>query len=341
MDNNSQDGTRTAFLNSINTIPKIYISTPQGIRGKGNNFLNLFKTAAHLNAKVIVVIDADLKSINPEWIKNLVLPIINEKYDYLTPLYSRNEYDGTITNHICYPLIYGLLGYDIRQPIGGDFALSGKLGQFFLKQSWIETTRHYGVDIFMTLHAILGNYKIGQVGLGAKIHKPSMPKLGPMFTQVVETLFKTLLNHKKLWQRNLSISNLPLLGNHQSSLPQNLSIDYKSIKAKAYQEFLKYKDTLHSYLDSETFTQIERMFNTTKPRLNMNLWCKVLYDLLHTYDQSNQDGEVIEALKCLYFGRVASFIRQTLDMDHIQSEQQIIKQSKFFYKKRNYLLQKY
>ncbi len=237
VDNNSPDDTRRVFLNSVNTVPKIYISTPPGVKGKGNNFYNLFHTAVQLNAKAIIVVDADLMSITPEWIRDLAYPILNEGYDFVTPLYSRNEYDGTITNNICYPLIYGLLGKDIRQPIGGDFAVSARLARYYLKQPWHKTTRQYGVDIFMTLHALLGDFKVCQVGLGAKIHKPSAPKLGPMFTQVVGTLFETLLANKSRWEQLTTVQEIPLLGKRELDKPQALSIDYKSMKATARYEF--------------------------------------------------------------------------------------------------------
>ena len=42
VDNDSPDDTRSAFLNTEVGISKIYISTPQGVKGKGNNFFNLF-----------------------------------------------------------------------------------------------------------------------------------------------------------------------------------------------------------------------------------------------------------------------------------------------------------
>ena len=41
-DNNSSDNTKQAFLDTPTEIPKIYISTPPKVKGKGNNFRNLF-----------------------------------------------------------------------------------------------------------------------------------------------------------------------------------------------------------------------------------------------------------------------------------------------------------
>ena len=129
VDNNSSDGTREAFLGAeTGKILKKYISTEKGIVGKGNNFRNLFIEVERLKAKAIVVVDADLLSITPEWVKSLATPIL-EGHDYVTPLYSRNEYDGTITNHITYPLLYSIFRANIRQPIGGDFAFSPKMAR--------------------------------------------------------------------------------------------------------------------------------------------------------------------------------------------------------------------
>jgi hypothetical protein len=50
-------------MNTPTETPKIYLSTAPGVRGKGNNLRNLFKKALELQARAIMVVDADLKSI--------------------------------------------------------------------------------------------------------------------------------------------------------------------------------------------------------------------------------------------------------------------------------------
>ncbi|MDY6853048.1 MAG: glycosyltransferase, partial [Thermodesulfobacteriota bacterium] len=127
-DNNSTDGTREAFLNTPTEVPKIYLSTPPGVKGKGNNFKNLFKKVVELQAEAVVVVDADLKSITPQWIKHLGEPLM-EDFGFVAPLYVRHKYDGTITNGIAYPLTRAVYGRRVRQPIGGDFGFSGRLGE--------------------------------------------------------------------------------------------------------------------------------------------------------------------------------------------------------------------
>ena len=197
VDNDSQDGTKEVFLGAKTKTPKMYISTPKGVRGKGNNFFNLFHVVQKLEAHSVMVIDADMESVTPEWVKKFLTPVVIGRYGYVVPYYARNEYDGTITNSIIYPLILGIYGMDIRQPIGGDFAFSSRLIDSWLKKRWHKTTKQYGIDIFMTLGAVLDGHRIAQVGVGEKIHKPSAPKLGPMFTQVVATIIFPKYKHLK------------------------------------------------------------------------------------------------------------------------------------------------
>ena len=63
-----------------------------------------------------MVVDSDLRSITSEWVKYLLEPILEMHYQYVSPLYSRYKYDGTITNNIVYNLTRALYGLRVRQP---------------------------------------------------------------------------------------------------------------------------------------------------------------------------------------------------------------------------------
>ena len=339
-DNFSKDGTKQAFLGAdTDGIPKVYLSTPQGVTGKGNNFYNLFRYLAPFEPKAIIVVDADLKSIRPDWIQLLAQPVL-EGFSFVSPAYARNEYDGTITNHICYPLLYGLLGHDIRQPIGGDFAFSGELMNHWLDRTWSNTIRQYGIDIFMTLEAILSGYPMAQVSLGAKIHKPSAPKLGMMFTQVVDTLFSRLQSSRQNWRlKNGKPMMPPLLnaGEARSQEPQDLGIDYKALKRQAMDEFSKRSDLIRKILPLDHWNRVEEMFQQRRFRLSRRIWTEIVFCYLRAHAETEDHTvryAIVESLKPLYFGRVVSFIRETLEMDHQESEQQIIRQAQCFWRHR-------
>ncbi len=343
-DNASQDGTKDVFLRAESGgIPKIYLSTPPGVEGKGNNFHNLFTYLSKYPPRVVVVVDADLRSIRPSWPRTLAEPIING-YEFVTPIYSRNEYDGTITNHLCYPLIYALLGKKIRQPIAGEFAFSARLMEHWRTQRWGRNVRQYGVDIFMTTQAILGDFPVALVGLGSKVHNPSSPKLGKMFTQVVDTLFDSLLKSKERWNRDLiKVETPPVYGRAPSlPAPQQLPIDYKDLKRQAVREFTSSQSLILQILPPETGEKIQEMFRAHRFRLSSLMWMNLVYDFLCSYDRAPDRAgklKVIKALKPLYLARVVSFIRETLELDHTNSEKKIIRQAEVFRSHRHLLVQ--
>jgi len=341
VDNNSPDGTKKVFEKTKTAKRKIYISTKPGLAGKGRNFFNLFRKAKELGAKLIIVVDADLKSITPEWMRDLGRPILKRNYDFITPLYARHEYDGSITNHICYPLIYGLLGKNIRQPIGGDFSMSNKLVDYVLKQRWIKTTQEYGIDIFLSLNAIFGQFKVGQTNLGAKIHKPSAPKLGPMFVQVVTTLFSNLSKHKNYWLVRRRLDMAPIFNKKTARQPQSLAIDFKGMKATALYLFSINKAYLKKYLTPAVYAELEKIYAAKKMNIKPKLWAHAVYDMLYAFDNYDIKSHFAVAFKPLYFGRAASFIKHTLEMTHQEAEREILAQAKVFYQERNYLLKKY
>ncbi len=339
VDNNSPDNTRDVFLNTKTETKKEYITTPEGVKGKGNNFWNLFKFAVKAKAKAVVVVDADLLSITPEWIKRLGKPVFSGT-DFVSPLYIRHKYDGTITNNIVFPLIFSLFNKCIRQPIGGDFAVSGKLVEYYLEQEWTETTRQYGIDNFMTMNAILGGFKTDQVMLDAKIHKPSAPKLGPMFIQVVNTLFGVITSNidkvKYIADEDMpkACYDLPDVN------PPDLAIDTEKMKITSMTEFQQNKAFLRGVLDLETYTKIKAAYSNEDINISPDLWAEIVFNLLRAYPKQEQKIVLVEALKPLYFGRTYTFIKSTQDLSSLDAEKQIIEQAEIFWRKKKILLDK-
>ena len=105
------------------------ISTPyDGIPGKGSAFRTIFRIAEEVQAEACAVLDADLRSVTPEWVELLIRPVLDGRFDYVTPYYLRHKFDGTITNSIVHPLTrefmakidfqHGGPEYDAKYPDG-------------------------------------------------------------------------------------------------------------------------------------------------------------------------------------------------------------------------------
>lgn len=352
VDNCSPDDTRGAFFAAEVPagIDKHYISTPEGVKGKGNNFWNLFHFCKETEAAIVIVVDADLRSITPEWISYLGYPI-RDGNDFVTPLYSRHQFDGTITNHLCYPFVYSLAGLDVRQPIGGDFAFSRKLCSYWLDQQWDEMTRQYGIDIFMSLNALFGNFKICQAGMGSKVHNASAPKLGQMFEEVVYTLFSTLHRNRDKWLEEYVDKSADVIWKHQvqsveryglekMTEPQSLSINIVKLKSDCRNEYQCYNSLVKRYLNPYAFERIDHMQAMDYYDVDILLWSHIVYSLFYLFDKATEEEkrEIINALKPLYFARSITFDYETFRYSVDFAEAEVRKQAMAFLCQKPYLL---
>jgi len=338
-DNHSPDGTEQAFLGTETAVPKIYITTPPDTPGKGYNFENMFRKIMELGTEVLVCVDADLLSITPEWVKYFADPIL-DGYDFVNPIYSRHKYDGTITNNLCYPIVYGLFCRNVRQPIGGDFALSRRFAEHLICQPWHRTTEEYGIDIFMSMNAILGGFRQCNTGLGAKVHKPSAPKLGPMFIQVVSTAFLTVLRSFETWKQATTIEQPEHYGLQELDPPQELDMDRAAIEKQARDGFTQHRDMIEAALSAGVYGELTKMFDGGTIDISAEQWVQIVYDMIIAFRDAPDRNKLVESLKGLYFGRALAFMNKTWDWSSEQAEEEILAQAEVFHAKRQDLIKR-
>jgi len=339
IDNSDNDATKKAFLSQPLTTNKLHIPATSLNMGKGGNVRLLLELADKFNIPLIIMVDADLKSITPEWIHDLATPL-TRGYDLVTPLYSRHHLDGTITNNIVYPLVYGLIGKDLRQPIGGDFSFSLRLARHWLRQEWKDTTYRFGIDNFMTITALLEGFPTCQVSLGAKIHKPSAPKLNVMFTEVVNTLF-SLITEKSYALEETQLTSITTFGD-KNDPPQELSINTETLMTSMMDHWKASRSFIQHVLAPARFKELDEGFAQQKPYINDTLWAELVYTLLAYYARNKDEHvrlRVVEALKPLYFARVLSYAKETENMTEEQAEALIKHQARIFWEHRDYYFQ--
>jgi hypothetical protein len=311
-DGGSNDGTPDRVVESAGDVP-VAVGRYIGPPGKGSAFRAIFGAVGLLGARACAVVDSDLRSITPEWIARLLLPITRGEFDYITPLYARHKHDGTITNSIAYPLTRSLYGLRVRQPIGGEFGFRADLAGAFLSEPvWDTDVARFGIDIFMTTTAIARGSRIAQAFLGAKVHDPKDPAadLGPMFTQVVGTLFRLAAQHEALWAPVEGSRNVPVVGEPMAVEPEAVPGDAGKLRAKY--EALK---------DEQQAIWREVLSAPVPDALEPDAWARIVFDFLAAaLARPDQSQRLALALLPLYYLRVAEFIGEVRDMTTAQSE---------------------
>ncbi len=316
----------------------------EGIPGKGSAFRSIFEIARTLDAKACVVVDSDLRSITPEWIELLVKPVLHVGFDYVTPLYHRHKFDGTITNSIVYPLTRALYGKRVRQPIGGDFGFSGRLAQFYLtKDVWQSDVARFGIDIWMTTTAIANGFKVAQSFLGAKIHDAKDPgaDLSSMLYQVVSATFDLMEGYANTWAPIRGSEPVPTFGFEYTVGLEHVNVNTARMLNLFREGMKNLREIWLEILGAGDFREVERLGALADSEFcfPIGLWTRVIYDYAIAFHQKKLPAEhLIKSLTPLYLGKTASFILAAKDMEGPEAEAEIEKLCMEFENNKDYLV---
>jgi hypothetical protein len=367
------------LVRPTNKLDRVSLTYPEidGIGGKGAALRTIFEIAAALEVQALVVVDSDLRSIVPEWIELLAGPILKGGYDFVAPLYARYKYDGTITNTVTYPLTRALYGHRIRQPIGGDFGVSGDLVRHYLElDDWSEDISKFGIDIWMTTSAMTGGFAVCQARLGAKIHDPKDPgsDLGPMFRQVVGTILRLAATHPGDWLTIRGSHDVPAYGFERIIDPPPLEVNTIRLLSEFHQGSLTLADTWRRMFAADNLDTVlvlakeaGKLVDAARTRLGIggdgssaivstadmadalaafhfpdDLWAKLIYDLVLAARSSEPPIEsLVAALVPVYFGRVGSFVIENRHITTDQAEERVERQAREFELLKPYLVDRW
>ncbi len=354
------------LVRPTNRLNRVSLTYPEvdGVGGKGAALRTIFEIAAALEVEALVVVDSDLRSIVPEWIELIAGPILKGGYDFVAPLYSRYKYDGTITNTVTYPLTRALYGHRIRQPIGGDFGVSGDLVRHYLAvDDWDNDVSKFGIDIWMTTHALTGGFAVCQSRLGSKVHDPKDPSadLGPMFRQVVGTILRLAVENHPRWDAIEGSHAVPAYGFERLADPPPLEVNVLRLLQEFNAGAIALPATWRRMLAPNTLETVLTLADeagkiseaasakllktagagapTTAEMAEAqadfhfpdDAWARVVYDLIVAVREGAvPTEEMVTALVPIYFGRVGSFIIENRELTTDQAEERVERQAREF-----------
>jgi hypothetical protein len=361
---------RILLVRPANRLSRVSLTYPEvdGVGGKGAAIRTIFEIAAALDVKALVLVDSDLRSIVPEWIELLAGPILKGGYDYVTPRYVRHKHDGTITNTVTYPVTRALYGRRIRQPIGGDFGVSGDLVRHYLgRDDWAPDVSRFGIDVWMTTHALTGGFAVAEARLGSKVHDPKDPgaDLGPMFRQVVGTLLRLAAANAGHWLPIHGSHAVPAYGFERVGDPPPLEIDALRLVDEFHAGSLASETMWREMLRPETAdavlalaTDAARVAEEARTALGRTrgtftgdrapttaetaealgafrfpdeTWTTVIYDLMLAARRGTPPvDQICAALVPIYFGRVASHVIENRTRTTDESEESVERQARAF-----------
>lgn len=329
------------------------VGTYRGESGKGNALRAVFQAALTLGVKGCALIDADTRSVTPDWVNNLLTPVVREGFDFVAPFYKRYKFDGTITNIIVYPMLSALYGKRLRQPIGGDYGLSNSFLNLLAKEDvWDVFVGQFGIDMWMTITAITKGIRICQANLGAKVHAAKDPAftLGPMYLHVLSTIFRSMTKYQEYWTKVSTFEDVKVKGTALSWEPEPIPISVTRLVEEFNMGMTHFSSLYKEILSEESYGRLSQIARSKVcvPEgycdffIPADLWARIVYDLAVIFNcWKGNTHKLIDLSSPLYFGKVASLANRTIDLDYDETEKVIGDYMRAFENEKVYLVNRW
>ena len=329
-DGGSQDGTpeqvtgasiddvwrasKTYALRTLHAISTQYARTPE----PGTALRTILAAADLLRARACVLLSPDSTTIEPDWLQRLVRPVYSDNFDLVSPIYHRQKFEGVLMRNLLYPMTRAVYGYGIREPYASEFAISGRLATDFLSnQVWNDEWGRTGAEVWLTVTAITGKYRVCQSFLGTKAQQArTASDVVAAMRRTVGALFSSLDSNFPLWSTIVGSKPVPTFGAQSEITPEVARVNRKHLRDLFATGVAQLEPVFRSILSPSTLSELQRIATLEVGEFNypLEVWVKTVFEFAASYHKSviNRD-HIVQALVPLYRGRTLSFLLENRD----------------------------
>ena len=302
------------------------ISVYQGMTGKGTGIRSVFEAATELQAKACTVIEARAPGIIPEWIPSLLGPVLAGD-DMAVARYQRSSYASALSENLAYPFVRTFLNADLREPLAGEFCVSGQYASELAScDVWETDVARFGVNAWIAIHSLAENKQLSQVDLGFRGDGNSGLRLpiDARFLHTAGTMFRFLTTHRRTWQQDLLARRIPFKGGRKPDLPVPRRDCVAGLIGALRNGRDRYATDWRTILTPQTADTLLELADQSAEAFDfpVDLWAQVVLEFAVVYNRGEGDpNKVAEALAPIFHGRAGAYVRSTQDLTPGQREQ--------------------
>ena len=284
-------------------------------------YQSAFAVSEQLNARACCIVASTIENAKPEWIRELLQPLLEEDFDLVAPQYALRKFEGLLNSSVISPLTRCLYGKRIRNPMGPDLGISRRL---FTKMLGTEKT---GVHPLASIApaALCDNLKVCQILVGPRTYPPpDWTNISSLVAQILSPIFADMEKRAACWQRTRSSVPLPSFGK-----PVLLSQDTGTVDVSRMVESFQLgnrnlQEIWDLVLPPSTLLELKKLARLPLEQFRMpnDLWVRIVFDfaLAHRLRTINRD-HLLKSMTPLYLAWVAGFARDAETADAAGVEQ--------------------
>ena len=289
---------------------------------------SIFALTEKLASKACCVVSSQLESATPQWICQLVQPLLESDFDLVMPYYAPRKLQGLLNNSIVYPLTRCLYGKRIHNPLGPDVGVSRRLAQKMLGTNNSKPgTSHTHPLASLAPAAVCDNLQICQVHLGARLYPPAdWTNMSSLVVQVLGPVFLEMERSAACWQRTRGSLAVPAQGEHVPPPQETATLDMNRMVETFRLGVRDLQEIWGLVLPPATLFDLRKLSRLNPEQVNMpdELWARIVFDfaLAHRLRTINRD-HLLRSMTPLYLAWVVSYARELENAGTITVEQRI------------------
>jgi hypothetical protein len=307
----------------------------------------ILETVRRLDAKACAVIDASLHAVEPEWVERLIVPVLTNGFDYVSPYYVRHVNEGAITKGIVYPMFRALYGVRLRQPAASEFGCSGRLVAHYLEQDfWDLEPATIGIDLWLAVAAVCGEFRTCEAVLGARraASRATPADLSTTLAQVVGSLFADLEHRVDVWQRVRGSGAIPVFGAIPAIDSEAPPLNVDGLTESFRFGYRELREIWTRVLPPRTIVELRKLTEMAPDRFRFDdrLWANIVYDFALGYTLRVMPRDhLLRSLTPLYAGWLASFVCEMRNASAAQVDERVEQVCLGFESEKRYLISRW
>jgi hypothetical protein len=297
---------------SLRTLHRV-VAPYHGLPGKHTALRAVFAAGELTQAKVVVVIDPSGPATTAERVTELIGPISRSDAEFLTPRFRRHPRDGILITQLVRPLVRALYAVALDEPLGAEFACSGRFASHSLEQDiWNREAARFAIDLWLRTEAVAEGFTIGQIWRPATTAAGTRTTLREAVRQVVMSLIESLRAHKSFWLKANGMTALRTWGTDPAEMPEAATWDYQGLAEQARHDIVEIRPLLEEVLEPDVFGRVMDASSSGGAQLDDEVWVRSVYAFAAATRLGRTSIEhLADMFAPLYMWRASAFMAHT------------------------------
>jgi hypothetical protein len=287
-----------------------------GLPGSGAGARVVFAAADLLQARTVVLFDADVANPSPDWVADLARPVQRNEADLVLPIHPRHRFDGPLLTQLVRPLLGTAYARRLACSLTGPFACSGRFAAHLAAHGvWDSDLARPALDVWWLANALADDLRVQQAHLGPCTFAPRAgnPGLPELFEQVVGTAFTCLDRHAAVWTARTEPADLTVIGQPREPAGPERIVDPAPLAERFRSGLRDLTPLLRDILTPGTLEGLQAAAASGEqpPRILDPLWVTTVYEFAASAHRAVMNrNHLAQALVPLYLGRTASYFAE-------------------------------